>query len=61
MIFDSEGKSEENIAVLYSQYSSVFLPGFRRTLGFREWLPGVRPKQTEIAWDEIRNHSSTRL
>jgi len=29
--------------------------------GFREWLPGVPPKQTEIAWDEIRNHSSVRL
>jgi len=21
-------------------------------------MPGVPPKQTEIAWDEIRNHSS---
>jgi len=29
--------------------------------GFREWLPGVPPKQTEIAWDEIRNHSSMQL
>ena len=24
---------------------------------FRKWMPGVPPKQTEIAWDEIRNHS----
>ena len=29
--------------------------------GFREWLPGVPLKQTEIAWDDIRNHSSVRL
>jgi len=28
---------------------SVFQPGFR------EWLPGVPPKQAEIAWDEILN------
>jgi len=26
--------------------------------GFREWLPGVPPKQTEFAWEKIRNHSS---
>jgi len=41
--------------------SSVFQPGFRGTSGFREWLSGVPPKQTEIAWGEIRNHSSMRL
>jgi len=29
--------------------------------GFSEWLSGVSPKETEIAWDEIRNHSYTRL
>ena len=28
--------------------SSVFQPGFRGTSGFREWLPGVWLKQTEI-------------
>jgi len=42
-------------------YVSVCQPGFRGTLGFREWLPGVPPKQTEIAWNEIRNHSAMRL
>jgi len=42
-------------------HTSVFQPAFRETSGFREWLPGVRPKQTEIAWDEIRDHSSMRL
>jgi len=29
--------------------------------GYSEWLSGVSPKETEIAWDEIRNHSYTRL
>jgi len=32
--------------------ASVFQPGFR------EWLSGVPPKQTEFAWDKIRNRSS---
>ena len=40
-------------------YNSVFQPGFHETSGFREWLPGVPPKQTEISWDEIRKHAST--
>ena len=43
------------------QYASVFQPRFRGTSGFREWLPGIPLKQTEIAWDEIRNHTSMRL
>jgi len=30
-------------------YSTVFQPGLRGTSGFREWLPGVQPKQTEIS------------
>jgi len=37
---------------------SGFQPGFRGTSGFHEWLTGATPKQTEFAWDEIRNHSS---
>ena len=36
-------------------YCSVFQPGFR------EWLPGVQPKESEIAWNEIRYYSSARL
>jgi len=44
-----------------NSYISVFQPGFRGTSGFSEWLPGVPPKQTEIAWDEIRNYSFMRL
>ena len=41
--------------------SCVFQAGFRGTSGFREWLPRILPKQTEIAWGEIRNHISMRL
>jgi len=29
--------------------------------GDREWLPGVAAKQTDVAWDKIRDHSSERL
>jgi len=29
--------------------------------GFREWLPGVLPKETIISWDKICNYSSMRL
>jgi len=47
-------------SLLISQ-GSVFQPGFRGSSGFREWLPEVPPKQTEIAWDEIRNHSYMRF
>ena len=46
-----------------SSYISVFQPGFRGTSVFREWLPGIPPKQTEtkFTWDEIHNHSPMRL
>jgi len=40
---------------------SAFQPGFLGISGFHEWLTGVPPKQTEFAWDEIRDHSSMRL
>jgi len=46
---------------VFIEWNSVFQPAFRGTSGFREWLPGVPLKQTEFAWDEIRNHSSRRL
>jgi len=42
-------------SVFRAPQGSVFQPGFR------EWLPGLPPKQTEIAWDEICDHSSMPL
>ena len=45
----AEGLHEDKV------YPSVFQPGFR------EWLPGVPPKQTWIAWNETSNHSSMQL
>jgi len=47
--------------ILVQSLASVFQPGFCGTLGFREWLPGVPPKQTEFARVEICNHSFMRL
>jgi len=41
--------------IFVNQWASVFQPGFH------EWLPGAPRKGTEIAWDEISNHSSMRL
>jgi len=38
--------------------TTCFSTGVRGTSGFREWLPGVLPKQTDFAWDEIRSRSS---
>jgi len=38
-----------------------FSTGLPRNPGFRERLPGVPLKQTEIALDKIQNHSSMRL
>jgi len=39
--------------------SLSYISGFQP--GFRMWLPGVPPMQTEFSWDEIRNHSSMLL
>jgi len=38
-----------------------FSNGVLRNLRVPQVVPGVPPKQTEIAWDEIRSHNSMRL
>jgi len=47
-------------ALLGKLFAPPGVPSWLRAW-FREWLPGVPPKQTEISWDESRNHSSMRL
>jgi len=50
------------LLVFWSDFlHQCFQPGFRGISLFREWLPGVPLKRTEIAWDKIRNHSSMPL
>jgi len=43
---------------VWSDVMRCFQPGFRRSSRFRGWLPGVPPKQTKVAREEILNHSS---
>jgi len=54
-------KNPRNLSFAEMFRSRVFQPGFRGTSGFLEWLPGFPPKQTEVAWDKVGNHSSMRL